>query len=151
MSTQHHIENEFQRGHAINDLGDLELVGDDGKKKAWVMTLKPFKKSRSQEQNALSHVWYQQLAAKLREYTADGYKAECKLRLGIPILRGEDEEFRAKYDATIKHLDYEQKITVMEWFPVTSLMNTSQLSQYLEQMQQTYADRVQLRFPQEMA
>ena len=138
---QHVMKNEFQRGQAILQLGEAELP--------LIMILKKYTHDRSNEQNALGHVWYQQIAATLREDTAGGVKCYCKLRLGIPILRGEDEEFKAKYDRTLKGLSYEQKIEIMDWFPVTSLMKVEQKSMYLEQIQQHYADRVQLLFPGE--
>ena len=117
----------------------------------WLMSIKPYKKDRSADQNALSHVWYAQLAAKLREYTAQGYKGFCKLHFGIAILR-EDPEFTEMYDRIFKPMDYETKLEIMSTpglFDVTSLMKTDQMSLYLEQIQQHYADQIQLRFPNE--
>lgn len=106
-------------------------------------------RKRSLDQNAISHEWYGQIAEELREDTALGIKAECKLFYGIPILRAENAEFRAMYDGAIKGLSTEQKLEVMKFFPVTSLMTTAQLSQYLEAMQTAYAKRgVYLEFPQ---
>jgi hypothetical protein len=138
---QHVMKNEFQRNQGILQLTAAELP--------CTMTLKHYTHNRSNEQNALSHVWYQQIAATLREDTAEGVKCYCKLRLGIPILRGESDDFRERYDRTLKGLTYEQKIEIMIWFPVTSLMKVEQKSLYLEQIQQHYADRVQLLFPGE--
>ena len=137
---QNKIFNEYSRNAAITDIMNLDT------EKPWLMTLKPYHHDRSGEQNALSHVWYAEVAAKLREDTAGGVKRFCKLHLGIPILRG-DIDFREKYDRTLKGLSYEQKIEIMEWFPVTSLLKVEQMSLYLEQMQQHYADRIQLLFP----
>ncbi len=134
------IFNEYSRNNAISDIADLDL------EKPWLMTIRPYSHDRSLEQNSLSHVWYQQVAAKLREDTAEDVKRYCKLRLGIPILRG-DIDFKESYDRTLKGLSYEQKIEIMGWFPVTSLMKVEQMSLFLEQIQQHYADRVQLLFP----
>lgn len=106
-------------------------------------------KDRSGQQNALSHVWYEQIAHELREDTALGVKAECKLHYGVPILRAEDDDFRAAYDAAIKPLTYEQKLAAMRYWPVTSLMSTAQLSEYLQAMQDAYRGRVTLEFPDE--
>lgn len=107
-------------------------------------------KPRSLNQNALAAVWYAQVARELGEDTPEGVKCEAKLRWGVPILRAEDEEFRAVYDGAIKNtMTYEQKLAVMRFFPVTSLMNTDQLSRYLQDMQKGYAGRVQLEFPEE--
>ena len=137
---QHNIKNEYQRGEAILTLTNAKLP--------IVMTTKPYTHDRSSEQNALGHVWYAQVAATLREDTAEGIKCYCKLHFGVPILR-EDPDFRERYDSTLKGLTYEQKLKIMVWFPVTSLMKVEQKSLYLEQIQHHYADRVQLLFPGE--
>lgn len=106
-------------------------------------------KGRSLDQNAISHAWYEQVAAELREDTALGVKRFAKLHFGVPILRAEDEEFREVYDATIKQtLSYEQKLQAMDFLPVTSRMKVKQLSAYLEAMRDHYADKgVHLQFP----
>lgn len=105
-------------------------------------------KHRSEDQNAISHVWYEQVARELREDTPLGVKSFCKLHFGVPILRAEDDEFRAKYDKAVKPMAYEDKLILMEWFPVTSLMTTPQLSQYLESVQRHYQRLgVWLEFP----
>lgn len=107
-------------------------------------------KPRSLSQNALAAVWYEQLARERGE-TPESAKAECKLRFGVPILRAQEEDFRVMYDSAIKHtMSYEQKLAVMRFLPVTSLMNTTQLSQYLQDVQRGYPD-VQLLFPDEWA
>ena len=139
------ISNEISRNSAIEDIMAVDVDSPE------VMTLRPYKRDRSKEQNALSHVWYAQLAAKLREYTAEGYKGLCKLRLGIPILRT-DQEFSEMYDRIFKPMDYPTRLEIMSTpglFDVTSLMKVDQMSLYLEQIQQHFADRVQLRFPDE--
>jgi hypothetical protein len=107
-------------------------------------------KERSLDQNAISHAWYEQISRELREQTVLQVKAQCKLMYGVPILRAEDAEFREAYDARIKHnFSFEQKLILMESFPVTSLMIKSQLSQYLEAMQAAYRGKVALEFPNE--
>lgn len=107
---------------------------------------------RSINQNDLSHAWYEQLAAELREDDELGWKCYCKLHHGVPILRTEDSEFREVYDAAIKGLSYEQKLAVMRILPVTSLMSKAQLSAYLEAVQTDFRGRgVFLEFPMERA
>lgn len=104
---------------------------------------------RSLDQNAISHAWYAQLADELREFDDLGWKCFCKLHFGVPILRAEDAEFRAFYDAGLKGLSYEQKISAMKFVPVTSLMTKAQLSKYLEAMQADFVGRgVVLEFPE---
>ena len=107
-------------------------------------------KPRSLPQNALSHLWYEQISRELGEDSPEGVKAECKLRFGVPILRAQDDDFRTLYDGAIKgNLSYEQKLQIMRLLPVTSLMNSAQLSQYLQDVQRSYAGRVDLQFPDE--
>jgi hypothetical protein len=109
-------------------------------------------KDRSIPQNAITHVWYEQLARELREDDALGWKCYCKLHHAVPIMRAEDEEFRETYDASIKGLSYEQKLKVMRLLPVTSLMTKEQLSKYAEAVQADFLNRgVRLEFPREDA
>lgn len=105
--------------------------------------------SRSLDQNAISHAWYEQLAVELREDDAIGWKCYCKLHHGVPIMRAEDDDFRECYDRTLKALAYEQKLSVMKFFPVTSLMSKQQLSKYLEAIQADFRSKdVLLEFPE---
>ena len=107
---------------------------------------------RSLDHNAISHVWYAQVATELRENTPEGVHNECKLRFGVPILRAEDEEFRAFYDMAIKNaLTYEQKVEAMRFLPVTSLMTPAQMKRYLDDMQASYQGIVQLEYPKQEA
>ena len=104
---------------------------------------------RSLPQNAITHVWYEQIARELREDDELGWKCFCKLHYGVPILRAEDAEFRETYDAVIKPLTYEQKLKAMRCWPVTSIMNKEQLSKYAEMLQVEFAKRgVMLEFPE---
>ena len=90
---------------------------------------------RSVEQNKLQWLWMNEAAEQLGEYTASEYQAICKLELGVPILRGEDDVFRDLYDSTIRPLPYEAKLKVMGHafdFGVTSKMKTGQKKRYLD-------------------
>ncbi len=87
---------------------------------------------RSLDQNAISHAIYAQIAGQLEDQTVQEVRAECKLRYGVPILRAGSDEFRAQYDKVIKPHDYPTKLAIMEWLPVTSLMDKAQFSEYLE-------------------
>jgi hypothetical protein len=108
-------------------------------------------KDRSLDFNALSHVWYEQLARELKEDDALGWKSFCKLQFAVPILRTEDEEFRQFYDNAIKHaLTYEQKLAAMRYIPVSSLMTNTQFKKYCEAMQAHFLKfGVSLEFPVE--
>ena len=87
---------------------------------------------RSLDQNAISHAIYAQIAGQLEDQTVQEVRAECKLRYGVPILRAGSDEFRAQYDKVIKPHDYPTKLAIMEWLPVTSLMDKAQFSEYLD-------------------
>ena len=90
---------------------------------------------RSLEQNRLMWLWMNEAADQLKEYTATQNQAYCKLHFGIPILRGEDDDFRSAYDAVLIDLTYEQKLRAMSPpldFPVTRLMKTGQLKRFLD-------------------
>ena len=104
MSQRTVVQHEHQRSTAVIDASNAEIP--------FVQTIKPYKKDRSQEQNRLSHAWYAQVAAELREDTPAGVKGFCKLHFGVPILRGESEEFCDIYDRLIKPQTYEWKIEI---------------------------------------
>jgi len=113
------------------------------------ITIKDFTETRSELQNNLSFAWYAELAKNLKEETAEGYRCYSKLHFGVPIMRIDDEEFRLVYDNVIKPLSYEKKLELMKYLPVTSLMNTKQLSQYLENMKEHFYTNhgYDLKFP----
>ena len=106
-------------------------------------------KKRSLDQNGISHAWYAQVALELREGDELDAKCFCKLHFGVPILRAADADYRATYDAGIKHMSYAMKLKAMKIWPVTSLMDKEQLSTYLVAMQEHYLTRgVVLKFPE---
>lgn len=106
---------------------------------------------RSLDFNALSHVWYEQLARELPEDDALGWKCFAKLNFAVPILRAEDQDFRDFYDNAIKRaLTYEQKLAAMKYIPVSSLMTNSQFKKYCEAMRTHFSSRgVALEFPEQ--
>jgi len=98
-------------------------------------------KDRSLDWNGQIHFWYNQLALELKEDDALGHKCYCKLHHGVPILRVEDEDFRAFYDLAIKGLSYEKKLQAMKYIPVTSIMSQIQIAAYGKAMQDDFAAR----------
>ena len=96
---------------------------------------------RSLDQNALSFALYSQIAEQLQDQSIDEVRRECKLRHGVPILRGGSESFREQYDKVIKPHDYETKLAIMGWLPVTSLMNKAQFSEYLDAVIRAYSQQ----------
>lgn len=106
-------------------------------------------KARTLPQNNITHVWYEQIARELPEDSTLGWRCYCKLHHGVPILRAEDGDFRDMYDTVIKGRAYEEKLHVMKYLPVTSLMNRKQLSAYAEVVQADFYNRgVLLEFPE---
>ena len=92
---------------------------------------------RSIEQNRLQRLWLQEAAEQLGEDTPEGYRAYCKAHFGLPILIGEVEGYKEKYDEIIRPLSYEQKLQLMAVpldYPVTRLMTSGQKKRYLDDM-----------------
>lgn len=107
-------------------------------------------KGRSIEQNAVMHGWFGQVARELREDNARGVKRFCKLHFGVPILRAEDDDFRAAHDRVIKPLPYADKLVAMDILPVTSVMTTIQLDACMTDIQDHYRKHgVVLAYPKE--
>jgi hypothetical protein len=114
------IAEQVEKAQAQNEMLDIEI--------------KPHESSRSAAQNRTQFMWYME-AATQGDMTAQEYRAYCKLHFGVPILRAEDEQFRAVYDKVIRPLEYESKMELMMEpidFPVTSRMTWDQKSQFLD-------------------
>jgi hypothetical protein len=117
------------------DLADLFKVLD--KRKLPLTVNYANGKHRTVEQNRLQRMWCKEVAEQLGDRTAEEVRGECKLTMGVPILRSENEAFCAKYDELIRHLPYETKLAYMMMpldFPVTRLMTTGQKTRYLDHM-----------------
>jgi len=90
---------------------------------------------RTVEQNRLQRLWCNEISEQLGDRTPEEARGYCKLTLGVPILRAENELFREKYDRIVKPLSYETKLELMMElidFPCTRLMSTGQKSKYLD-------------------
>lgn len=100
---------------------------------------------RSTKQNRLQRQWMNDIAHQMGEGTApEDIRAYCKLTIGVPILRAENELFCERYDAVVKPLPYEQKIILMAEpldFPVTRLMNSEQKTRYLDGVSQHFTEK----------
>lgn len=96
---------------------------------------------RSLNANALSHIWYAEIAKQTGDSTEDEIKNICKLHFGVPILRRESEEFRNFYDRFFKKLTYPEKLDAMKHISVTSLLDKNQMTEYMQQIQRTYGPK----------
>lgn len=108
---------------------------------------------RSTEQNRLQRLWLNEAAADLHR-PAEELRALCKLQIGVPILRAENDEFREKYDKIVRPLPYETKLALMAEpldFPITRLMTVDQKTKFLDQMHKLLSEMgVQLTDPDPM-
>jgi hypothetical protein len=98
-------------------------------------------RNRSVEANRLAFKWYFEISDQTGEDRED-VRARCKLEIGVPILRAEQEKFRATYDRLIRPLAYPEKLALIRdiELPVTSLMNVEQMSRYLDIVFRRHAD-----------
>ncbi len=93
---------------------------------------------RTLPQNNLSVLVYTRIGAVLHGGDFLAARCECKLRVGVFIMRRDNLRFRQAYDSVIRPLDYELKIKAMEFFPVTSLMSKKQKIEYMTQVLNDY-------------
>lgn len=106
-------------------------------------------KKRTLSQNALMHEWFGCVSKELGDCFPDEVKRLCKYHKGIPILRAIEQDKKSKdvakvcdfCEKTLDHYSYEDKIASMEFLPISSLMNTEQLSEYLTAIQYNYSLR----------
>lgn len=100
-------------------------------------------KHRTVEQNRLNRLWVNQIAEQLGDRTPEEVRGECKLTMGVPILRAENDDFCVKYDKIIRPLPYEHKLAMMMEpldFPVTRLMSVSQNVRFLDHMHRYFVE-----------
>lgn len=149
MNTQTFILPKLDRKRIADNLHAFVMSAMPGKEIR--VEVCEYRKKRTLDQNALAFSWYTEVSAITRQDSPRDVRRYCKLHHGVPILRTEDAEFREAYDAVIKPLAYELKLVAMDHWPVTSLMKTAQLSQYLEAIQSDYLRQgIRLEFPDEM-
>lgn len=99
---------------------------------------------RSEDQNSLSHVWYQDIGRQLDGWTASDARAHCKLNIGIKrILYSENDEFREQWNRLIRgRFDYEELLDLMlppHDYPVTRIMTTKQMTQFMDEVHREFS------------
>jgi hypothetical protein len=111
-------------------------------------------KHRTNDQNRLQRLWMVEIATQLGDRTPEETRGECKLTFGVPILRAENDAFRARYDEVIKPLPYEMKLKLMMEpisLPITSIMTTRQKTAYLDAIHRHYSGLgVELTNPEDL-
>ena len=117
------------------------------------MKLEPYTADRSKRQNQLSFKWYLEISQQRKEYTPGQIRSMCKYYYGIPILRASDRKeaksFCDAWEVVEKSCHAEERIAFIEKseLPVTSLMSTKEMSQYLSDIQNDYGGRCRLTDP----
>lgn len=111
-------------------------------------------KHRTTAQNKLQRLWMNEISQQRGDMTPEEARAYCKLTIGVPLLRADNEAFRIRYDEVVKPLPYEQKMAIMMEpldLPVTRLMTTKQKTDYLDGIARHFAEKgIVLTMPEEM-
>lgn len=97
-----------------------------------------WKGKRGLSANGQQHVWYQQIAKQKCDVTALHIKNMCKDMFGLPILHN-SAEHGDKIEFLLNKLDYykhsyESRMKLIQCLEVTSLFNTAESKEYMEQM-----------------
>jgi len=101
-------------------------------------------KHRTNDQNSLQRKWVIEISAQLGDRTTEEVRGYCKLHFGVPILRNENDVFKAEYDAVIMPLPYEHKLKLMMVpfdFGVTRIMTTRQKTDYLNAIHRHFSEQ----------
>lgn len=98
----------------------------------------PWVEKRGESANAQQHVWYSQIAKHYGDRTALEVKNFCKDAIGLPLLLN-SAKHGDKIEFLLCKLDYyrhshESKMKLVQCLEVTSLFNTAESKQYMEQM-----------------
>lgn len=98
----------------------------------------PWVESRGVSANSQQHVWYSQIAKHYGDRTALEVKNFCKDAIGLPLLLNSSKH-GDKLEFLLCKLDYyrhgqESKMKLIQCLEVTSLFNTAESKQYMEQM-----------------
>lgn len=99
-----------------------------------------YDKARSLDQNSIIHALYSDIAKQREGEGVIDVRRRCKLHFGVVILRAHDEEFRGIYDKIIRPHEYEDKLKIMDFLPVTSRMKKPQASEYIDTVIREYSE-----------
>ena len=94
-------------------------------------TMQMLQADRTTDQNAMFYGLYRDIANAMADKSIIDVKRECKLRYGVAIRKGADPEWAAFYNSAIKPMPYEQKLILMDEYPVTRAFTKAQASEYI--------------------
>ena len=135
MGQRWSLSNETMRANFDSYVSQMVLAG----KKPVVEFIS---EKRSLDQNGMIQALYRQIAAQVDDESVIDVTRRCKLNYGVPLLRANDEQFRAMYDKAIrKNLTYEEKIDAMDILPVTSRMDTPTATEYIDTVIREHSSR----------
>jgi hypothetical protein len=102
------------------------------------LVISEWKPNRSVSANNQQHLWYGQIAKAKGDVTALDIKNWCKASLGLPILlnsvkHGDKMEFLLNKLDYYKH-SYESQMKLIQCLEVTSLFNTPEAKEYMDNM-----------------
>lgn len=96
-------------------------------------------RKRSDLQNSLQHAMYREIGKQLYGGDSELAKRECKLTIGVPLLRESSEEFKSVYDKNLKRLDYEAKLQVVGMIKVSSILSVADAHKFIDSIYNNYA------------
>ncbi len=113
-----------------------------------VVSVRPGR-DRSVEQNRLWQGMYKRISETLEQGGPREVWAYCKLMLGVPILRRDDERFAAGWDRYFADKSFSEQLFLMggnplfgpDGFPVTSLFSTKQGAEYTDAIADYYTPK----------
>jgi hypothetical protein len=108
-------------------------------KKPFVIELLPA--HRTIPQNRLFYLMYDIIGKQLYGGDSEHARNECKLTIGVPILRRDSEKFQQTYDRLLKPASYEDKLAMMEYISISSIFDKTQGTEYIKKMFDSYAQK----------
>jgi hypothetical protein len=113
MSQRWNLKNNDQWNNFVQYRANMLLAG----KAPVVEFIDP---KRSIDQNSLIYALYGQIASQNESEAIIDIRRHCKLHYGVPLLRANDEAFCQFYDKSIKGMEYETKLLLMDYMDITS-------------------------------
>lgn len=94
---------------------------------------------RSLDQNSMAFELYTHIADWFYGKDVEHARAECKLDIGLPILRRDDEHLNDLCGRTIDPLSREDQLAFIKTMSVTSDMSRGQATEYINRVMDTYS------------
>jgi hypothetical protein len=130
--------------HVVDDQNSLERFNENNaerlKNDKYTIYEITSGKDRSIPQNKLINLIYRKIADKLYGKDFEHARNECKLTIGVSILRRDNEDFKRIYDKVIRPFDYEDKLDIISTMQVSSLMTVPQAKEYINLIMDKYSE-----------